>query len=236
VYEGVVEKQRAEMLEVGEGCGETRRVHGRRGGLPSRRTTILEGAPLRAPRWVGVFGVAAGLVWPTISVAGDAQPSAPPELPAGAGELFETGRALWEQLAPDELKEQYGFPSLDDAQKFLAALEADMADGSVEKLAAYEPDARRALALLRHLEGGEPLADWLEPRLALLSAAVEIQTTPPPPVVRTAPTRPDAKPDPGVAERVVANARAGRRPQYTRTYWERSVKIRPPPGRNWCRG
>ena len=124
---------------------------------------------------------------------------------------LEAGEALWEAYAPPDVKADYAFPNRAAVEDFLATLQRAMGEGNFDELAAYEPDARRALALVRSFEGGEELADWLEPRLDFLVAA---QPAPAPPA-----SRPDA-----VAPDIV-------RPPLARPYWDKVVVGRPVPAR-----
>ena len=155
-----------------------------------------------------------------------AQESAP-AAPADFAELLEAGRQLWEEHAPAEWKERYAFPTLAEAENFLAELERDLAEGSFESLAGYEPEARRLLPLLREFEGGDTLADWLELRLDLLRAAAELLGVSPPPEerpVRAPPTRPGAPP-PSPAPGTDAPDRA----PFERSYWRGVIVGRAPP-------
>ncbi|MGH8016787.1 MAG: lytic transglycosylase domain-containing protein [Opitutaceae bacterium] len=154
-------------------------------------------------------------------------------------DLVETGRALFDEFVPEDVREQYAFPDEAAVEQFLADMETAFAEGSFEQLAAYAPAAQNALRFLRAFEGGEDLADWLEPRLDYLIAAGEVDeaTSAPPPAVRARPKRPGesitpppkvvapapAKPVPKVAERST-----GKR---SREYWQRAISKRPPPVR-----
>jgi membrane-bound lytic murein transglycosylase D len=98
----------------------------------------------------------------------------------GLEDLLEAGRQMWDEYAPEEIKEQYDFPTVESIEVFLTDLQRTLAEGSFEDLAAYEMQARNALPLLRQFEGGDEVADWLAPRLDFLTAAEnEVQTRPP---------------------------------------------------------
>ncbi len=91
--------------------------------------------------------------------------------------LLQMGQQLWEEFAPPEIQEEYEFPSLENIEEFLALLEADFVNGTPEELALYSSQANLALSTLREYEGGDVLADWLEPRLDFLTAASQIEKT-----------------------------------------------------------
>lgn len=132
------------------------------------------------------------------------------------GELLEIGQELWDEHAPPELRDEYRMPTLEEVETFLADVETAMAEGNPQQLASYADGARVALQALRHFEGGDSLADWLEPRLDFLVAAEEIQEPPPPP----APEQP-AKPAQPPAISV--------EPQYTEPYWRQKLSTRERP-------
>ncbi len=120
-------------------------------------------------------------------------------------DLLETGRALWDQFAPDNFQEHYAFPTLDDIQPFLLELDTELTEDSTAKLANYARNAREALGLLRDYEGGDVIADWLEPRIDFFEAAKEIEEA-------TDPVDPFL-------------------PQFTRSYWDRVLASRELPKR-----
>ncbi len=134
-------------------------------------------------------------------------------------DLLEAGQTLWEENAPAELQEQYRLPTIEEVEAFLGDIEADLAEGNVQRLAAYAPQAKLALLALRNIEGGDPLADWLEPRLDFLIAAQGVQ--PQPPEVSPSPSQPQAPTPPKI---VVA-------PQYTQAFWEQKLAPRPTPAK-----
>ena len=113
------------------------------------------------------------------AAAAPAQREPPPLSP---DQLYETGKALFDQYAPPEIKEQYEFPSKEQWDEFAAKLQRTLDNNSFEELAEYEPQARAALATLRALPGYEDYADWLEERLDLIQMAKLAQQLPPPPV------------------------------------------------------
>ena len=128
-----------------------------------------------------------------------AQTPAPKTAPADptADELFQLGKSLFDQLAPPEIKAQYEFPSKEQWDAFAGRLQSALEGGSLEELAAYEAEARAALAGLRLLPGYEDYADWLEQRIDEIQGAKQAAAPlPPPPPPKPLP--PGAKPPPRV--------------------------------------
>jgi membrane-bound lytic murein transglycosylase D len=125
-----------------------------------------------------------------------AQPPAPKTAPAdpAADELFQLGKSLFDQLAPPEIKAQYEFPAKEPWDAFAVRLQRALEGGSLEELAAYEAEARAALAGLRLLPGYEDYADWLEQRIDEIQGAKQAAAPLPPPQ----PLPPGAKPPPRV--------------------------------------
>ena len=124
-----------------------------------------------------------------------AQTPAPAPAEPTAEEFFQLGKNLFDQLAPPELKAHYDFPSKEQWEAFALRLQRVLDGGSLEELAAYEPEARAALGALRLLPGYEDYADWLEQRLdeiqgAQAATAPGPPPRPPPPGTKSPPTRP----------------------------------------------
>ena len=125
-----------------------------------------------------------------VSVAGLSQPLVGAE-EATLDKLFETGKALFDQYAPDEIKEQYEFPTKQQWDEFAQRLQHALQSENVSELLAYEDEAKGALTALRALPGYEDYADWLQERIDYIEAAKEVTNTPTP---TPAPT---PKPKPG---------------------------------------
>ncbi|HEX9784214.1 MAG TPA: lytic transglycosylase domain-containing protein [Opitutaceae bacterium] len=178
--------------------------------------------------------------------AGD-QPATSPSL---LEDLLDAGRDWYDENVPADVREQYTLPNAAAVESFLADIESAFADGSFEQLAAYAPGARQALTFLRAFEGGEELADWLEPRLDFLVASEEeLAQSPqeeagkvPPPVARARPTRPGetsavaqpkALPAPALAPAPVEQRKVAERATGTRSrdHWQRVIARRPVPPR-----
>ena len=93
--------------------------------------------------------------------------------------LYETGKALFDQFAPEEVKEEYEFPSKDQWDEFAARLQQALQSENLAELAAYEDEARTALQALRLLPGYEDYADWLQERIDYMEAADQVSAKPP---------------------------------------------------------
>jgi membrane-bound lytic murein transglycosylase D len=130
-------------------------------------------------------------------------------------ELFKLGKQLFDDLAPDEIKAQFEFPSKEQWDAFAARLQRALEGDDLAALAAYEGEARAALAALRTIPGYEDYADWLLQRLDEITGAREITTlrVPPTPTPTPTPKQPVAPP----------------LPYYD--YWLTRVRNRPAPAR-----
>jgi membrane-bound lytic murein transglycosylase D len=107
-----------------------------------------------------------------------AKPAAPP--PADEIDLHETARQLFDAFAPEEIKAQYDFPSRGQWDEFAARLQQALDAEDLGALAAYEPEARAALAALQLFPDYADQAEWLEERLDYIEAAKEAVRQPPP--------------------------------------------------------
>jgi membrane-bound lytic murein transglycosylase D len=105
-------------------------------------------------------------------------------------DLFAQGKALFDAYAPAEIKEQFEFPTRAKWDEFVARLEKTRQTGSLAELAAYEPEAKAALAALRVLPEYQDYADWLVERIDEIEAAKEAEkiTTVPAPVPTPVPS------------------------------------------------
>ena len=114
-------------------------------------------------------------VFATATVLAAAEPSPPakpPDLPS-SDELYKAGKSLFDAYAPPEVKAQYEFPSRERWNDFATRLQQALDNNDLAALAAYENEARAALAALRVLPGYEDYADWLGVRLDYIEAAKE---------------------------------------------------------------
>jgi membrane-bound lytic murein transglycosylase D len=122
-----------------------------------------------------------------IAGAAAAEPPAkpPPAAPAPAtpantepNALYEMGRALFEDYAPDEIKQQFRFPTPQEWDQFAQRLRAALENSDLTQLAAYETEARVALAVLDAWPDYSDYADWLRERIDYIEGAK--QTAQPP--------------------------------------------------------
>jgi len=124
----------------------------------------------------------------TLAVVSGLAAAEPPQKKAtpSADELYEAGKQLFDDYAPPEIKEQYEFPSREQWDTFAARLQQALDKDDLTELAAYEPEARAALAALRVLPGYEDYADWLAVRLDYIEAAKQAAKLPAPrpPVIK----------------------------------------------------
>ncbi|PTY05170.1 lytic transglycosylase [Opitutaceae bacterium EW11] len=148
-------------------------------------------------------------------------------------QLYEIGKQLFDEYAPDDVKEEYEFPSQQQWDAFANRLQTALQGGSLEELASFEPEARRALAAFRVLPGYSDYVDWLSERLDLIEtarAAVEAQKKPKPPVATTpavpaTPTTPEPETHPSEPTAPAAPLV----PYYD--VWLDRLRNRPPPPR-----
>lgn len=124
-----------------------------------------------------------------------------PESTPDVESLLEIGRQLFEEYAPEEIKEEFEFPSKADWDEFAARLQQALESNDLRRLAAYEPEARAALLALRALPEYQDYADWLAERLDYIEGAKKsvpsrVPRPAPPPVV----PGPEPAPVPALAE------------------------------------
>lgn len=124
-----------------------------------------------------------------------AAPPAPPAKPAAepaADELLEAAQELFEEYAPDEIKQRFEFPSAKEWDEFARRLQQALESNDLRRLAAYEPEARAALAALRMFPEYYDYADWLSERLDYIQVAKATlrPAAPRPPPVRPPATEP----------------------------------------------
>jgi membrane-bound lytic murein transglycosylase D len=112
---------------------------------------------------------------------------------AWVGDLFQLGQTLFEQFAPEEIKERYRFPTKEEWDAFAVRLQQALESNSLSRLADMEPEARAALLALRALPDYAEYADWLEERLDDMAVAQQVSDATAavsPPAEPTAPTIP----------------------------------------------
>ena len=107
---------------------------------------------------------------------------------------YQAAKDLFDQYAPDEVKQQVDFPSQEQVNAFLQKLQAAFESNSLDQLAAYEPQAKALLATLRLTPEAADTADWLAARIEEIDAAREIRA-----LERSQPPLPRPPPQPGHA-------------------------------------
>ena len=122
-------------------------------------------------------------------VAAEPPPEKKPPAAPAQDELYDLGKSLFDQYATPEIKAQYEFPSREQWDAFAGRLQQALDNDDLEKLAAYEPEARAALTALRVLPGYEDYADWLSARIDYIEAAKQAARLPSP-RLPTGPTTP----------------------------------------------
>ncbi|OAM91935.1 lytic transglycosylase domain-containing protein [Termitidicoccus mucosus] len=108
------------------------------------------------------------------------KPAPRPLTQADFDALYELGSQLFEDYAPDQIKEHYQFLTKDEWNAFTAGLQRSLSAGSFEELAALEPEASRTLAGMRLMPEFSDYADWLAERLDLIESARQALNQPPP--------------------------------------------------------
>jgi 2',3'-cyclic-nucleotide 2'-phosphodiesterase (5'-nucleotidase family) len=88
-----------------------------------------------------------------------------------ADDLFAMGKELFDTYAPDEVKAEYEFPSKREWDEFAQRLQAALESNDLNRLAAYEPEARAALVALSAIPEYSDYANWLAERLDYIEAA-----------------------------------------------------------------
>lgn len=110
---------------------------------------------------------------------------------------YQAAKDLFDQYAPDQVKQQFDFPTPEQVNALLAKVQAASESNSLDEFAQYEPQARALLTALRLSPDAADTADWLAARLEEMDAAREIRAqekrepppaahprpVPPPPVV-----------------------------------------------------
>lgn len=145
---------------------------------------------------------------------------------------LDIGRQVFEAYAPDEIQEEFEFPTKQEWDEFAARLQSALESNDLRRLAAYEPEARAALVALRVLPEYQDYADWLAERLDYITAAQQTLAAPAPPARPTPPTPPSPPvPNPEPAPPVASLPAAS--PQEIPSYalWLDRMKTRAMPAR-----
>ncbi len=139
---------------------------------------------------------ALALLLPAIAAVAAPPATSPPPSPPSDADLYDEGKALFDALAPPEIKAQYDFPSRAELEGFVARLQTALDTGSLASLAAYEDNAKLVLAALRAVPKDQDYADWLEARIEDMDVARQSQLSPPPPPVVVPPKPGEPLPTP----------------------------------------
>jgi membrane-bound lytic murein transglycosylase D len=156
---------------------------------------------------------------PAAAASGTAPPKPAPRplTQADFDALYELGSRLFEDYAPDQIKEHYRFLTEDEWNAFTAGLQRSLSSGSFEELATLEPEAGRTLAGLRLMPEFSDYADWLAERLDLIESARQALNRPPspprPPPLLARPPAPKPQPPPAKTP-APALAEGGWRPPF----------------------
>ncbi len=163
--------------------------------------------------------------------------AAPQPTPADFDDLYQLGRQLFDDYAPDAIKDQYEFVSKDQWDNFTGRLQTSLEAGSVADLASLETEARRTLAALRMMPAYAEYADWLAERLDLMETARLVTRFPAPPRVllpipKDTPDAPAiAPPLPATPPPAVAFAAPPRSPVPFYDIWHERLRTRPRPAK-----
>ncbi len=101
-----------------------------------------------------------------------------PAKSAAADKLYEAGKELFDEFAQTDGDESLEFPSRDQWNDFVVHLQSALNNNRLDELAAYEPQARTALAAFQVLPGYEDYVDWLKERLDYIEAAQQAAKNP----------------------------------------------------------
>lgn len=170
----------------------------------------------RAQAWFALLAIG------VTTLAGAAEPPKKSAAEPSIDELYEAGKALFDQYAPAEIKEQYEFPAKEQWDEFAARLQVALQNDDLAGLVQYEDEARTALAALRMFPGYEDYGDWLQERLDYIEAAKAIGAAP---ALPPSPS-PPPQPKPGV---VPSPAPPRSLPNYE--LWVQRMQARPVPER-----
>lgn len=109
-----------------------------------------------------------GMAW---AAPADPAPADRPAAEPTGNDLLKAAQELFEEYAPDELKEHFEFPTEKEWDEFAHRLQQALESNDLRRLAAYEPEARAALAALNLLPEYHDYVDWLTERLDYIEVA-----------------------------------------------------------------
>lgn len=97
-----------------------------------------------------------------------------PDVPAtevDPAALYETGKALWDSYMPEDLKDDYAFPSREEWDAFFIKIQSSLDQESISEVAKLEPEIKQAVASLHEVPVYSEYLDWLEERLDFAEVA-----------------------------------------------------------------
>lgn len=118
----------------------------------------------------------------TVALAAPPGPPREPEPAPAIDALYEQGKALFEEFAPEEVKRRIEFPDKLRFEDFATRLQRALEGEDLTQLAASAAEGRAVLHVLRNLPGYEAYVDWLAERLDYAEAAATVVRRPPPAV------------------------------------------------------
>lgn len=121
------------------------------------------------------------LLLPLAFAAARAQEQAAPPAQTIPPAAYDAAKELFDEYAPPEVKEQYRFPTREEAQQALGKIQAAIDSGSLADLAQYADQARDLVPVLQAIPGFSDYGDWLAAKLDELDAAKAIGRRPPAP-------------------------------------------------------
>jgi membrane-bound lytic murein transglycosylase D len=159
-------------------------------------SAIPHASPIRGAQGIWSLLAGAALLCACASGLGAADAPASPTPAASPaadpGDAYDSAKQLFDTFAPDEVKQEYDFPSREQFEAASSALQAALDGDSLEDLAKHEGDARQALEALRASPQTADYADWLAARLEEAHVAHEIVDAREPTHSKLAPARPES--------------------------------------------
>lgn len=140
--------------------------------------------------------------------------------------LYDIGKRLFDEYAPEEVKAEYEFVSPEVWDSFLQQFQAALQSDSLDRLATLAPAARAILQVLPANTEVSDLSDWLSERIDLAEAAEQaahetpVPSRPARPPAISPPPRPSSVPSPALDDSI---------PHYG--LWKSRLAGRPVPNR-----
>lgn len=144
--------------------------------------TAFADEPSRQPASEKPDAAIAGITFDSTVSGTDIPPVSIEEMNA----IYDFGRRLFDDYAPEQIKEQYDFMSREDWNALIAQFHKTLETGTLEEIASLEPKAKRTLEAMRAKPDMADYADWFAERLELILSAKDaiappVAITPPPP-------------------------------------------------------